>query len=128
MHRLIKSGLYSNIKKTVFPLNIEAVVNKRKTVLIFIKIVYLTLNIYKIMVLRLSMLRVNMWVHWNNLEQVKDKKNFYKKLVEKICTHGKRFGKHTNLFQFYANRAKLRKYVSSVFQCFTCNNIILIIS
>lgn len=47
-------------KKTVFPLNIEAVVNKRKTVLIFIKIVYLTLNIYKIMVLRLSMLRVNM--------------------------------------------------------------------
>lgn len=60
MHRLIKSGLYSNIKKTVFPLNIEAVVIKRKTVLIFIKIVYLTLNIYKIMVLRLSMLRVNM--------------------------------------------------------------------
>lgn len=60
MHRLIKSGLYSNIKKTVVPLNIEAVVNKRKTVLIFIKIVYLTLNIYKIMVLRLSMLRVNM--------------------------------------------------------------------
>lgn len=60
MHRLIKSVLYSNIKKTVFPLNIEAVVNKSKTVLIFIKIVYLTLNIYKIMVLRLSMLRVNM--------------------------------------------------------------------
>lgn len=60
MHRLIKNGLYSNIKKNVFPLNIEAVVNKRKTVLIFIKIVYLTLNIYKIMVLRLSMLRVNM--------------------------------------------------------------------
>lgn len=60
MYCLIKNGFYLNIKKIVFFFNIEVVVNKCKIVLIFIKIVYLILNIYKIMVLRFFMLCVNM--------------------------------------------------------------------